>query len=411
MEASDTIESVVRTSYGRLLAFLATRTGDLVAAEDALGEALHAALRTWPTRGIPDSPDGWLLAVARNHFLSQRRRTSARETLMASMDDAADLTATGTPEAFPDERLKLLFICAHPAIDPAIRTPLMLQTVLGLDAARIASAFLVKPSAMGQRLVRAKNKIVAAGIPFEVPGPNELADRVDSVLDAIYCAYGAGWEHVEGADHHEDLAGEAIFLSRVVCELLADTAEAAGLLALLLHCEARRDARRSDTGAFVPLGDQDVTRWSGATLAEADSWLTRAATTSAPGRFQLEAAIQSAHASRRRTGNTPWGAIVLLYQGLTRAAPTVGAFVSQAAAEAEFRGPEAGLALLASLPDDRVSGYQPYWALRGHLLSSSEPATAALAFDRAIGWASDPAIRVFLAERRQRALSRIDAAR
>ncbi len=200
------------------------------------------------------------------------------------------------------ERLKLLFVCAHPAIDAAARTPLMLQTVLGLDAARIASAFLLQPSAMGQRLTRAKRKIRDAGIAFELPESDELPPRLEAVLGAIYAAYGSGWDDVEGADpRRKGLAGEAIHLGRLLWQLMPAEPEMQGLLALMLHCEARRNARRTATGAYVPLSEQDVTSWSRPMIEEADSLLSAAEEIGRIGRFQLEAAIQSVHARRAST--------------------------------------------------------------------------------------------------------------
>ncbi|HKQ65286.1 MAG TPA: DUF6596 domain-containing protein [Methylomirabilota bacterium] len=300
---------------------------------------------------------------------------------------------------FRDARLKLLFVCAHPAIDAAARTPLMLQTVLGLDAARIASAFLVAPAAMSQRLVRVKAKIRDAGITFEVPDSRELADRVDSVLEAIYAAFGSGWDDLAGADpRRRGLADEAIWLGRLVTELMPEEPEARGLLALMLHCEARRAARRDAMGRYVPLDRQDIARWSRTMIDEAETILADAAAAGRPGRFQLEAAIQSAHARRAVRGRTDWEAIALLYEGLLLCAPTVGAQVGRAAALAHARGEEAGLAALDAIPRDALVGYQPYWALRAHLLKRlGRDDEAREAFSRAIGLTEDDGVRAFLA--------------
>ena len=300
---------------------------------------------------------------------------------------------------FPDERLKLLFVCAHPAIEEAARTPLMLQTVLGLDAARIASAFLVAPAAMGQRLVRVKAKIRDAGIRFEIPDAQELPSRLQSVLDAIYAAYGSGWEDVAGADpRRRGLAEEAIWLGRLVARLLRDEPEAHGLLALMLHCEARRAARRDPAGGYVPLTRQDVALWSRPMIEEAERILAAASHAKKLGRFQLEAAIQSAHAQRAATGRTDWEAITLLYEGVIRIAPTIGARVAFAAALAEARDADAGLAALDAVPPDAVRTYQPHWALRAHLLRCLGRASQAReAYARAIGLSEDPAVRDFLA--------------
>lgn len=300
--------------------------------------------------------------------------------------------------AFPDERLKLLFVCAHPAIDAGARTPLMLQTVLGLDAARIASAFLVKPAAMGQRLARAKAKIRDAGIGFTVPGAADLPPRLDAVLQAIYAAFGTGWDDVAGADpRRRGLAAEALELGRLLRHLLAEEPEVLGLLALMLFCESRRTARRSAAGDYVPLSEQDTSQWSRPLLAEANRLLATAERAWRIGRFQLEAAIQSVHAARATTGRTDWEALALLYEGLVRIAPTTGGLVGRAAAVAEARGAAAGWSLLQVIAPGAVAGYQPYWALAAHLLACLGDPGAASAYDRAIGLCEDPAARAFLA--------------
>ena len=303
---------------------------------------------------------------------------------------------------FPDERLKLLFVCAHPAIDPAMHTPLMLQTVLGLDAARIAHAFLVSPTTMGQRLVRAKTKIRDGGIQFEVPQERELPQRLDAVLEAIYAAFGIGWDDMAGVDQRgRDLAEEAIWLGRVLLQLMPKEAEVRGLLALMLHCEARRRARRGPDGRYIPLSEQDSQQWSLPLIEEAERHLAEASSRGRTGRFQLEAAIQSVHAERARSGRTEWTAIVLFYEQLIRISPTLGTRTGYAAAVGEANGPEAGLAVLDGIDPDDVSGYQPYWAVRAHLLQRlGKTSEAADAFDRAIGLAEDPAVRQFLLQRR-----------
>jgi len=400
-EAARAIEQAARDSYGRLVAYLASRSRDVAAAEDALADAFQAALTVWPQAGVPERPEAWLLTAARRRLIDAARRAGVQRAavpdLLTLTDEAAQET-TATVE-FPDERLKLLFVCAHPAIDPALRTPLMLQTVLGLDAARIASAFLVQPATMGQRLSRAKAKIRLAKIRFDLPEPAELPPRLACVLEAIYAAYGSGWDDVAGADpRRRGLAAEAIHLGRLLTRLLPDEPEALGLLALMLHCEARREARRDATGGYVPLTQQDTARWSRPLLAEAEAALASAAPLGRFGRFQLEAAIQSAHAQRRHGPGADWEAIALLYEGLVRLAPTVGALLGRAAAVAEARGAAAGWALLAALPAATVAGHQPYWALAAHLLQRLGRRDAAQdAYTRAIGLSEDAAARAFLA--------------
>ena len=400
-EAHRAAELAARASYGRLVAYLAVRSRDVAAAEDALGHAFVAALETWPRTGVPDKPEAWLLTAARRRLVDVARHTTVAAASAAALRIIEGAERENPTSMFPDERLKLLFVCAHPAIDEAVRTPLMLQTVLGLDAARIASAFVVAPATMGQRLVRAKAKIRDAAIRFEVPEPHELRPRLDAVLDAIYAAYGSGWEDVAGADpRRQGLAEEAIWLGRLVTRLLPDEPEAAGLLALMLHCEARRTARRDADGGYVPLTDQDVARWSRAMIDEAEAMLRAASRVNRPGRFQLEAAIQSVHAQRAVTGLTDWGAIALLYEGLLRLAPTIGAHVGYAAALGEAKGADAALAVLDTIPTEAVPTYQPYWALRAHVLAKlGRRREAARAVDRAIGLSEDPAVRAFLAGR------------
>jgi len=372
----------------------------VAAAEDALGDALVSALQTWPRDGIPANPDAWLLSAARRKLIDAARHAhveaAATPTLEILIDPAR--RADMTDAVFPDERLKLLFVCAHPAIDEAARTPLMLQAVLGLDAARIASAFLVAPATMSQRLVRVKAKIRDAGIRFEVPDLHELPSRVAAVLEAIYAAFGSGWDDVAGADsRRRGLADEAIWLGRLVTRLLPGEPEALGLLALMLHCDARRAARRDADGRYVPLDQQDVARWSRAMIDEAEEILAAAASAGRPGRFQFEAAIQSAHARRATTGRTDWEAIALLYEGLLRCGATTGARVGQAAALARAGDAAAGLAALDTLSQDMVSTYQPYWALRAHLLKRLDRVDEARdSYTRAIGLSEDSAVREFL---------------
>ena len=399
-EPHRTVERVARDSRSRLIAFLAARSHDVAAAEDALADAFQSALETWPRDGVPERPEAWLLTAARRRLIDASRhlrvQVAALPTLLAVADEAQELVAHDL--LFPDERLKLLFICAHPAIDAAARTPLMLQAVLGLPAARIASAFLVQPAAMGQRLSRVKNKIRDAGIAFDLPKPADLPARLDAVLEAIYAAYGSGWDDVAGADpRRRGLATEATDLGRLLLQLMPDEPEVQGLLALMLYCESRRDARRGAAGEYVPLSEQDTQRWSQPMIDEAETLLMAASGAGRIGRFQLEAAIQSVHARRSAAGHTDWEAIALFYEGLVRIAPTIGALTGRAAAVGEARGPEAGWALLEAIPAEVVASYQPYWALAAHLLTRMQRMQEAQAArDRAIGLCEDPTMRDFL---------------
>jgi len=396
------VEAVARQSYGRLVALLSARTRDVAAAEDALADALMAALTTWPRDGIPKNPQGWLMTAARNRLLDQVRHRQVREQSAPTLElMMSDLYETKDPDALPDERLKLLLVCAHPAIDPEMHTPLMLQTVLGLDAQAIARAFLISPKTMGQRLVRAKNKIRQTRIAFEIPAAEQIPQRLEAVLDAIYAAYGSSWEDAAGTDRKAvGLAEEAIWLARVLRDQVPDDAEVHGLLALMLHCEARRPARRTATGKFVPLSDQNPREWIAPLIEEAERELVAAARNPRLGRFQLEAAIQSVHAERAHSGRTDWRAIAHFYDQLVVIAPSLGAAVGRAAAHAESKSAQAGLSLLDEIDPEAVTSYQPYWAVRAHLLSELQRVREAQdAYDRAIGLSEDDAVRRFLLER------------
>lgn len=397
-------ETAARQSYGRLVAFLSARTRDVAAAEDALGDAFAEALRRWPVSGVPERPEAWLLAVARRRSIDTVRRTRTRA---ASQDRlvliAEELEAKGETSEVPDERLRLMFACAHPAIDPTVRAPLILQTVLGFDAATIASAFLVAPATMGQRLVRAKARIRDAGIPFRIPERAELGDRLAAVLAAIYAAFTEGWSDPAGTDtQRRNLAGEGIWLGRLVASLLPDEPEVLGLLSLMLFAEARRGARRDGGNNYVPLAEQDVTRWDAGLIAEAEALLRAAGRKRLPGRYQLEAAIQSAHTIRRQAGDADWAAIRNLYDALSTLSASPVVTINRAVALAEIEGPEAALAELETLATDgRVAEYQPYWAARAGMLARlGRRSEAVVAYDRAVGLEKDPAVRRFLLERK-----------
>jgi RNA polymerase sigma-70 factor (ECF subfamily) len=401
VDVKQTAEAVARASYGKLVAFLAARTRDVAAAEDALAEAFTSALADWPARGIPRAPEAWLLTVARRKLIDAARRRQTGEqaapTLALLTDELVDAADAGAQ--IPDERLRLMFACAHPAIDEGVRAPLILQTVLGFDAATIASAFLVAPAAMGQRLVRAKNRIRQTGIPFRVPEREELPERLDAVLEAIYAVFAEGWTDPTGTQPRtRDLVEEGIWLGRLVASLLPQEPEALGLLALMLHADARRDARRGAAGQFIPLAAQDPARWNASFIDEAEELLLRASGMGRHGRFQLEAAVQSAHAARRRSGSTDWTAILHLYDALLAMTGSVVVAINRAVALAELHGAERGLAALDALQDDaRLAQYQPYWAARAALHArGGNAAAAAEAYRRAIGLEPDPAVRAFL---------------
>jgi RNA polymerase sigma-70 factor (ECF subfamily) len=402
IEVARAAEAAARRSYGKLIAFLAARTRDVAGAEDALSEAFATALTDWPAHGVPRTPDAWLLTVARRKMIDAMRQRRLADATAEQLQWLADLGVGDDEPIIPDRRLGLLFACAHPGIDRSVRAPLMLQVVLGFDAATIASAFLVAPATMGQRLARAKSKIREAGIAFEVPERSGLRERLDAVLDAIYAAYAEGWSDPEGADaRRRNLADEAIWLARLIASLLPDEGETLGLLALMLHAHARRDARRNAAGDYLPLAEQDPQRWDAAMIDEAEALLGRALRCGAVGRFQLEAAVQSAHAVRRRSGRADWGAIEQLYDALCALTVSPVAALNRAVALVETRGAAAGLAALDALAsDERLADYQPYWAARADLLARAGAVDEALqAYRRAIGLESDAAVRRFLQQR------------
>ena len=405
--ARSTADAVARRSYGKLVAFLAARTRDVAAAEDALSAAFASALADWPLNGCPSHPEAWLLTVARRKLIDAARRQRSSDAAGTHLQLLAEELGNAAADAdIPDHRLALMFACAHPAIEAGIRAPLMLQVVLGLDAKTIASAFLASPAAMSKRLVRAKDKIRQAGVPFSVPERTELPDRLDAVLDAIYAAFAEGWSDPGGTDvARRDLTAEAMFLARLAAELLPAEPEALGLLALMLHAEARRPARRKADGAYVPLAEQDPALWEQHMIAEAEALLLRASTLGAIGRYQLEAALQSAHVDRRRTGRANWAAVVQLYDTLFALAGSPVVAINRALAIAEMRGAAAGLEAMPDVAADaRLAEYQPYWAARAALLvRTGAHGDARRAYEIAIGLERDPAVRRFL-QGRQAAL-------
>jgi predicted RNA polymerase sigma factor len=409
-EADGRVAELVRASYGRLLAVLAAPGGDIAAAEDAIADALERALTRWPTEGIPANPEGWVLTVARNRLRDHWKSHAYRMTdPLAQFDcDAVELDI----HAIPDRRLELMLVCAHPAIAANCRTPLMLQTVLGVDAAAIAEAFAIPAATMAQRLVRAKRRIRDARIPFVLPSRADLDERLPAVLEAVYGAYAIDWHAtgsgVDGGDplrpasprlrspQIESLSAEALHLALVLVELLPDEPEALGLAALVCLSESRRSARRTADGAFVPLDDQDPALWDSALIVRGEALLRRAHGFSRPGRYQYEAAIQSAHCSRP----VDWEALRRLHRALLRVAPSLGGAVALAAVDAEIDGPDAGLQTLDAITDPAIQRFQPAWTTRGHLLARAGHATAAAAaYQRAIDLTTDAAVTEYLRAR------------
>jgi len=403
--AADAAERAARESYGRLVAWLAYQWRDVAAAEDALATALARALERWPVDGVPSAPDAWLLSVARRELLQaarhQRLHDSPEVQAVLARDELDD-----TAPAVPDSRLKLLFVCAHPAIDASIRPALMLQVVLGLDAQVVAQAMLASPAAMAQRLVRAKQKIRDAGLRFEEPESGQLPERLHAVLEAIYAAYGLGWDaagtEIGSADETPSvgLRSEALFLGGLVQRLLPGEPEAAGLLALMLFCEARTAARLDERGDFVPLREQDASRWDRVAIEQAERLLWQASQHRAPGPFQIEAAIQSAHCQRLFHGQTPWRAVAMLYGQLLAMAPSVGAQVAHAVAWAQAGELARARELLQAIDHPRLDAHQPYWVARAHMarLAGDLP-EATRCLERAVDLTSAPAVRRHLLAR------------
>lgn len=401
--ANARVEAAARTSYGRLVALLAARSGDIAAAEDALAEAFRRALETWersfPETGAPSNPEAWLLAVARN--VSRDAAKSAYARLATPLEAAPEIEAMADdPSAIPDERLKLMFACAHPAIDKTVRAPLMLQTVLGLDAALVGAAYATPAATMAQRLVRAKQKIKAARVAFAVPDRDEMPGRLETVLEAIYGCYAAHWidgAYEDAVDAQKDLGREALFLADLAATLLPSEPEALGLGALIALGEARRPARRGPNGSYCPLDAQDAHLWDASLIERAETRLHAARRFGRIGRFQIEAAIQSVHCDRRASGRTDWAALVTLYEALLRIAPSVGGAVGLAAALGRAIGPQPGLNCLDAYAAQIGPDFQPFHATRARLLAEAGRIDEARdAYERAIALSRNPVIADFL---------------
>ncbi|WP_322411251.1 RNA polymerase sigma factor [Microbacterium invictum] len=391
-----------RELFGRLVGWLFRREGDLQAAEDAVASVFAQAVTAWRQAGVPRSPEAWLRVAARNAAISAARRRTRDVTV--APEEMTDMAVTDDEIAEPpptaDDVLTLLFVCAHPAIDERLHAPLMLQAVLGVDAARIAAVFLVPPATMGQRLSRVKTKIRDAGIRYRVPSPGDLPARVGAVLRAIYAAYGSSDALIDdlGGDRPA-LRAEALRLAEVLAALSPDDPEVRGLLALLLHTESRRPARFAGS-TFVPLAEQDTRLWSTELRRRGDAELRRAAASGALGRFQLEAAISAVHSARAETGTTEWSAVVTLYRGLLQVAPSIGATIGAAAALVEVGDTDEAAGMLAGLPSSAIESHQPYWVCLARVEAArGRAAEADDATRRAIGLTTDPRVRAYLLAR------------
>lgn len=394
-----------RDSYGRLLALLAASTSDLAAAEDALADAFERALGTWPSEGVPRNPDAWLLTVARNRLRDEWKSARAQRSVpLDAEQDAPAYFDDIDVDSIPDRRLELMLVCAHPAIELTVRTPLMLNTVLGFTAEQVGRAFSVPASTMATRLVRAKKRIKTAGIPFRIPDRAELPARMASVLEAVYGAYVIDWATGPQA---RQVPSEALHLAEVLATLVPLDPEARGLAALIELSAARAPARVDAEGRFVPLAGQDPSLWDSRLIGRAHEHLSAAHARGQLGRFQLEAAIQAVHCARGSDGTTDWPTLLTLHRILHAVAPSLGSSVALAAVTAEVDGPAAGLAALDALLEEAgqdARRFQPAKATRAHLLDSlGRKEEAVAAYESAISLTHDTAERQYLEHRRDRA--------
>ena len=411
-DAASAAAAAARDGYGRLLGLLAAADGDLAGAEDALADALEQALRRWPEQGVPHRPEAWLLTVARNRQRDRWRSAETRRTTPLDLDRHARRTVTIDevgPDAIGDRRLELMLLCAHPVIDPGVRAPLMLNVVLGFTAAEIGAVFTVPRATMATRLVRAKRRIRAAGVPFELPDRSHLPARMAAVLEAVYGAYVIEWSST--GSEARPLPPEGLQLAEVLAQVAPADPEARGLAALVLLSAARAPARTAADGRLVPLLEQDPGCWDRSLIERGHVHLRAAHARRSVGRFQLEAAIQATHCARLPDQGPDWATLKQLHLALHQLAPSRGGTAALAAVLAETDGPAAGLAALDQLGEDAVR-FQPAWVTRAQLLERlGDRAAAAAAYDRAIALTTDPAGRAYLTGRRRAVANRTDPPR
>ena len=391
------IEQIARESYGKCVAIISSKTGDIHLAQDCLAHAFEQALKRWPSDGVPQHPEAWLIKTAKNWNIDQAKRAESKYTQQATALELDNMVSQNSPtQSIPDKRLQLLFVCSHPAIDETIRTPLMLQTVLGLEAKDIAPIFVLAESTLAQRLVRAKRKIKAANIPFNLPEAAHMQERLEAVLEAVYGAYAIA--RVD--ETNDELVHESLFLSNLLLELMPNEPEVIGLHALLCFSIARINASIVND-KYIPLEDQDHKLWDAALIDRGRRFIVQASKKGSVGRFQLEASIQGLHCDS--DNDAKWAAIAQLHEALMVIRPALGVAVSRAAAIAKSIDAEAGLAALAQIDaDDVVAGFQPFWATKAHLLAESGSAdkeTVIDAYEKAISLSDSEAVRKWLLER------------
>jgi len=410
---ADSLAEIYRREVGRCTATLIRILGDIDLAEDAVAEAFALAAEQWPVRGIPPNPGGWITTTARNRAIDRARRESTRvdRYIAAYRLQAEDMGPDDNPQlddldAFvdvvPDDQLRLVFLCCHPALAADAQVALTLRLVGGLETPEIARAFITPEATVAQRIVRAKRKLRDNHASYRIPRPAEIPDRLLPVLATVYLIFTEGHTATSGDSlTRTDLSGEAIRLGRVLAELMPDEPEVAGLLALMLLTEARRPARTDADGAMIRLADQDRTRWDRALIAEGHDLVRACLRRNQPGPFQIQAAIAAVHADAATSDETDWAQIVALYDHLYDLRPNPVVALNRAVAVAELRGPAAGLAALDGIDVGDVTAYQPFHAARAGLLAGAGQLDAALAaYDRAIELTTNPAERQFLESQR-----------